>query len=638
MIHHLHLLLAIISLLSQGATCSNNQKQAKGCIPSCICEGKAHIRCAIDSQFIENAAKFNQFLRDNKPGEYAISVHFNTSETMIPEILRGLSMLRNVSLAGNNIKDVQSGIFDGMSIRHLSLSHNAITDASPKSFTRLDDLLTLDLSYNYLESVPKDLFAEMPRLEILNLEHNVLNIFPVVSNLPRLRILLVNDNRLSFTAPGQLSSLRSLQILKLQNNRFVSFDISPRTELLSLQSLDISGNPLRCSCGIAGLGQVLHSNTSLLERPLSTKCTTPDKQVVIVRDVVGKLDECTEPLTSVPFHSHVILITSHVELSCRVHGEPEPAIMWSTPWGHQFADVAHLHMLEDHCEECQPARRYRVQGLTGTSEVSVQNNGRILRISSFSSSFNGNISCTAFNRLGNATAIHYVKAYSAVKTVMLESLFIGACCAAVSLCLGFVVGAIKRAVLRWCSCVGRKKNVKHTPVDNVSVEENLNESHFEDRCKEDSMDFDDDYYPPETPFTTPVAISPTYSPKKSGTPGTPPGGAWLPSNILETMEEVRWRLRYGVGRRVESMKRNVHAIKESGSMYVHNIMESGSTAANKVKAGVVLGVETVKYHVQSIREFCGTGDMGVQTVSMISVETNVDTQESREVIKSFTIV
>jgi hypothetical protein len=58
----------------------------------------------------------------------------------------------------------------------------------------------------------------------------------------------------------------------------------------------------------------------------------------------------------------------------------------------------------------------------------------------------------------------------------------------------------------------------------------------------------------------------------------------------------------------------------------------------QVKAGVVLGVETVKSHVQSIREFCGTGDMGNQTISMISMETNLDTNVTSEVIKSVTTV
>jgi hypothetical protein len=79
-----------------------------------------------------------------------------------------------------------------------------------------------------------------------------------------------------------------------------------------------------------------------------------------------------------------------------------------------------------------------------------------------------------------------------------------------------------------------------------------------------------------------------------------------------------------------------NSIRESGSVYLTNIKDSGKNAANKVTAGVVIGMEQVKYGVKSIKQFCGTGDMGSQTISALSFSENVDTEMTTEEIKTTT--
>jgi hypothetical protein len=47
-------------------------------------------------------------------------------------------------------------------------------------------------------------------------------------------------------------------------------------------------------------------------------------------------------------------------------------------------------------------------------------------------------------------------------------------------------------------------------------------------------------------------------------------------------------------------------------------------------------MEQVKYGVKSIKQFCGTGDMGSQTISALSFSENVDTEMTTEEIKTTT--
>ena len=625
------------------------------CFVSCVCDSYGQIRCTADLIFRLKVTEFNSFLLNTSEGVNS-QVHIQTAKADLPDFLTVLPVVHFLSLAENRISVVQNNVLRGMRLRELNLSHNIIQMIQPEAFQDLRYLQMLDLSHNQLTSVSKFVFSDLPYLEVLNLDSNQLKYFPfdAFSKVPRLQLLMLNNNRLSYLLPGSLLGLSAVHILGLRKNRLWSFVVDAVEEKPNLSVVDISGNPFHCSCGFEGLKNVINSSKITLMDSSKTACVTPlSLRGMLVEEVIFGLRDCVEPRSVLRYDSQHVLYTTDVELSCDVQGDPDPAILWVTPWGDQFADSSHWSRLETVCISCKQQRQYAGVGVSLVSAVSVRSSGKSLHITNFRGSFGGNITCHAYNYLGNDTAVHYIEVYSAVQSCVRQSMIMGGFCAVGFLCFGLIVGSIKLMVLACLRRFGKNKNIVATPTTAMVSKDDEFYSLMEDTpCKEDSEDFSDAFYPPETPFTTPTAVSPTTSPRKIHTPDdgqeTPPGG-WLPSNILETMEEVRWRLRYGVGRKMETVKRNVQSIratgkrnvqsiKESSSVYVHNIMETGSTAANKVKAGVVLGVETVKYHVQSIKEFCGTGDMGAQTISMISVETNLDTNETTEVVKSVTIV
>lgn len=627
--------------------------QSLPCFVSCVCDRPGLISCNASLQFQHK--EFSKFLLSNNMGNYSL-VHMHTTETHLPQFLPWLPVLHKLSLAENNIREVQNGVLRGMRLWELNLSHNLIEKVEAEAFQDLRHLRLLDLSHNSLTALSKRVFADLPFLRVLNLDFNQLVYFPfdAFSRVPHLRKLTLTSNRLSYLKPGSLVSLRGVNFFSLRNNMLQSVAVNVAEEMPSLKFLDVSGNPFHCGCALGGLRTLVNSSTVTLMEANQTTCfssSADHAQQISNTDV--DVHDCTVPNVTLRCDSQDVQYTEDVEVTCDVEGDPEPAVLWVTPWGHQFADPTHWSQLEEDCPSCRHQRRYKGIGISLVSTVSVLSGGKKLCITNFRSFFNGNITCQAYNTVGNATAVCHVKVNPGlIFGCVRRSMIMGGFCAAGFLCLGLIIGGIKLLVLACRKRFGKKKKVELTPSVGVSVSEENHSLTEDTHCKDDSIDFNDDFYPPETPFTTPTAASPTISPRKIHTPisgeDTPPGG-WLHSNILDTMEEVRWRLRYGVGRKMQTVKRNVQSIKESGirnvqsikesgSVYVHNIMESGSTAANKVKAGVVLGMETVKFGVQSIKEFCGTGDMGTQTISMISVETNLDTNETREVVKSITIV
>lgn len=621
------------------------------CFMACVCESHGHISCKLDQMFLY-VDEFNLYLLQNSTGSNS-RVHFDVGHHAdIPGVISGLPVVHYLSVADNSISVVRNGVLKGMRLRELNLSHNIINSIESDVFQDLVSLRVLDLSHNRLTYIPKSVFSDLPVLEQLNLNNNHLLYFPLYagSKLPQLKVLALGDNRLSYIMPGSLSSLSSLYILELNKNSLRTLTVDIKEEVPSLRVLNVSENPFHCSCILYGFHRLLNLNGSsniLMSLNLTT-CNTPlSTRGKRISDVIFSLAECTEPESMLQYEIKDVLYDSNVEVVCDIRGDSDPAILWVTPWGHQFAHASHRPQLENVCETCKQDRVYGSRGFSTRSQVSVMNFGRILSITNYRSFFDGNITCQAFNHLGNSTAVREIRVYVVVQKIVHKSFIFGGFTAAGFLCFGLIVGSIKLALLACLKRFGKQKNVVCTP--NVVVSDWLNEHDSltmgdGDQCRH-SANLSDDFYPPETPFTTPTAPSPNTSPVKTHSPSgqESPTGGWRPTTILDTMEEVQWRLRDGMGRKVETVKRNVQSFKasgtrhvqsfkESGSVYVHNIMESSSTAALKVKAGVVLGVETVKSRVQSFREFCGTGDMRTQTISMISMETNLDTNETQTVV------
>ncbi|XP_076472720.1 uncharacterized protein LOC143302089 [Babylonia areolata] len=630
------------------------------CFLSCVCKNTNQVFCAADKNFTAHINDFNSYLLSWLDSEMRPQVHFETqTDNSLPEFLPRLPVLHYLSLAENQITFVQSSVLRGMRLHKLNLSHNEIQSMEGQAFQDLHYLQMLDLSHNQLSSISKFVFADLPNLRVLNLDNNRLINFPLgsFSNVPRLETLRLNNNKLSYLMPGALIALSSLRFLALRNNSLWSLAAPVKDEIPNLEFLDVSVNPFHCSCATAGLRSIVDSSSLVLSDIDRMDCFTPlsfrGQRVV---DVVMGLQECRKPSSVHSYDSETVLYLDDVHVSCDVQGDPDPAILWLTPWGDQFADPSHLPRLESLCSSCRHQRHYSNNAVSYESTVSVTRGGKSLHISNFRGFFNGNITCWAYNYLGNDTTIHQVAVLSPVQGAVQQSMQMGAFSAAGFLCLGLMVGSIKLLLQACLARFGKKQKVVRTPTTTALLSTILEEPEEEgSMCREHSVTISDDFdTPPGSPLT-PHSPHSSSSPYTLLTPnegqGTPTGSSarHASSNILETMEEVRWRLRHGVGRRMQSVKRNVASIRESGrrnvasiresgSLYMHNIKETGTTAASKVKAGVVMGMVTVKSHVQSIREFCGTGDMGSHTISAISMETDLDTNETKEVVRSVTIV
>ncbi len=182
--------------------------------------------------------------------------------------ISGLQHMTYMNIQHNRIRmNERMSLFeyrDFPSLEVLLLGGNRIllTDPSDINFLQLRSLRSLDLQSVDLHSMPYASLEQLGHLEYLNLSSNSLSNFNV-----------------------NITGLRKLKFLNLsQNNlRHLNGDVRASLEMFSMASnitLDLSFNPLDCSCANLGFLQWLQSNEAYFARKDSTLCNDPTRPTV----------------------------------------------------------------------------------------------------------------------------------------------------------------------------------------------------------------------------------------------------------------------------------------------------------------------------------------------------------------------
>ncbi len=195
------------------------------------------------------------------------------------ETFSGLSELRRLNLADNNLWTVPSGVFCPLfSLKYLNLSKNHLNDVSQVGFSENsaaeynsgdNDLFTgspqptsssttkscntgveqLDLSYNNLISIPNNCFSALRSLNFLHLDSNQLTILDDNSfaGLEKLQFLNITNNRLIALPPELFEKTKELKRLYIGNNSLAVLAPGLFEKLYQLEVLDLSFNELTSS-------------------------------------------------------------------------------------------------------------------------------------------------------------------------------------------------------------------------------------------------------------------------------------------------------------------------------------------------------------------------------------------------------
>ncbi|XP_069062979.1 toll-like receptor 7 [Pleurodeles waltl] len=200
------------------------------------------------------------------------------------DFIENLTSLTFLSLSYNTIGQRISSELRSHSLKVLVFRYNRLdmmweggTYTYLNLFTNLHQLEILDISYNKLQTVPHTVIDNLPRglkklyitfneitffhwksisslvsLTILDLSQNLLNFLPKepVYFGSNFTFLSLESNKIQTLNQAFFSNCSTLKYLIVKNNniKLINENSLPETLLQNLQYLDVSGNPLQCTC------------------------------------------------------------------------------------------------------------------------------------------------------------------------------------------------------------------------------------------------------------------------------------------------------------------------------------------------------------------------------------------------------
>lgn len=167
-----------------------------------------------------------------------LNISNNSKLTIIPDSIRNLTELRNLSLSCNSLTQIPD-IFDNLPhLEYLYLPYNSVSQL-PNSLQYLHNLVSLDLNFNALTDIR--IICNLTELRKLALYANNLEIIPIeIGNLTKLRELHLSFNKIKLL-PWQIGNLRNLHKLMLQGNELEALPDS-LTSLSKLKILNLRNN------------------------------------------------------------------------------------------------------------------------------------------------------------------------------------------------------------------------------------------------------------------------------------------------------------------------------------------------------------------------------------------------------------
>ncbi|KAL1277751.1 hypothetical protein QQF64_024424 [Cirrhinus molitorella] len=162
---------------------------------------------------------------------------------------RGLSRLVQLDLTSNNIDILYQGM---LNIQLLRLSHNSLNNLATEAFAGLLALTHLNLDHNELQYFPTKTMTRLVELTHLDMSFNPMTYLVEESvSMPKLTHLSLKHMALQDLSESALFLSPHISHVDLSYNQLPYIQALKMSSQLT--SLNLTGNPIRCTCLLQGL-------------------------------------------------------------------------------------------------------------------------------------------------------------------------------------------------------------------------------------------------------------------------------------------------------------------------------------------------------------------------------------------------
>ena len=237
--------------------------------------------------------------------------------------------LQTIDLSQNEIAELRKYEFQEANLQNihkLYMKNCTLQFVHRDAMRGLSILIELDMSHNNLRELPVGFFHPMLKLRKLLLNHNEIEVIEdgLFKDLPFLFKIDLKSNRIHTVGLTAFSNLPVLSDINLDINQLTNLKKASFDTLDKLNSLSIMQNPWNCSCELEEFKEFV-MNRNLYMQPM---CYNPPA----LRDKAwGELTEkfaCRPMLHSLRPSSRFRSVDESETLECEFYGSPRPDIFW----------------------------------------------------------------------------------------------------------------------------------------------------------------------------------------------------------------------------------------------------------------------------------------------------------------------
>ncbi|XP_019614797.1 PREDICTED: uncharacterized protein LOC109462677 [Branchiostoma belcheri] len=256
-----------------------------------------------------------------------VAGHSDRSGKLKP--LPGLAKLHTLLLGPGHILTAGRGAFSSVpNLLALSMTNNTIK-AIGSWFEGSDKKLQkLQLSWNDIQEIERNALQPLKKLYYLSIRHNRLRVVEewYFAGLRKLEILHLCHNNISHIAGKAFDQLPRLESLYMDHNKLSFLPERSFPAISRIRSLDLRGNPFRCTCALGRWGPVFERHEYTGPRCGFPQALSGRK----VADVeMGRVLPCPSPVATAKASRQ----DHGATLECEVFWEKQPEIGWMDPGG-----------------------------------------------------------------------------------------------------------------------------------------------------------------------------------------------------------------------------------------------------------------------------------------------------------------